>query len=122
MGRSKDVYKYRIEYGKCGTCGRPAKQKEDGTFYTVCEVCYKRSTEAQKRKAKGKAGHDAREHQTLCWSCQNAVPADGKGCSWSRCFKPVEGWTAKPNGRSYYVKKCPLYIKDKEDKNADGGT
>lgn len=37
---------------------------------------------------------------SLCWSCKNAVPKirDGKyicGCSWSKDFQPVEGWTAE---------------------------
>ena len=58
---------------------------------------------------------------TLCWSCKNAVPSlDGKrGCSWSRHFKPVDGWTADPiefaqgykYNNSYCVYKCPEYIK-----------
>jgi len=52
-----------------------------------------------------------------CWTCQNACG----GCSWSRSFKPVEGWTAEKtflqsNGEyaeSYKIIKCPEYIKDK---------
>ena len=119
MGRSKETYKYRIDYGMCGTCGRPAKTKAAGTYYSICEVCYERSQRSIERKAKGKKGCEAKQHQTLCWSCDNAVPYEGKGCSWSRALKPVEGWTAKKNGNSYYVKKCPLYIKSKKRKEKD---
>ena len=32
---------------------------------------------------------------TLCWKCKNAVPIKDAGCSWSRAFQPVEGWTAE---------------------------
>lgn len=32
------------------------------------------------------------KHSTLCWECEKAC---GK-CSWSRNFKPVKGWDAKP--------------------------
>ncbi len=61
---------------------------------------------------------------TLCWDCANAVPSRkcGTGCSWSRRFEPVEGWTAercwfKVNGGrgtvadTYTVKACPQFIK-----------
>ncbi len=53
---------------------------------------------------------------TLCWDCQNAI---GK-CSWSREFKPVEGWTAIPTfiGRdkikSFCVVECPQFKEDKQ--------
>lgn len=33
---------------------------------------------------------------TLCWRCVNAVPDGERGCSWSREFKPVDGWDAEP--------------------------
>lgn len=64
---------------------------------------------------------------TLCWKCKNAVPTKGAGCSWSRAFQPVEGWTAerkhtaKGNGsaddvyETYCVTACPEFRKD------DGG-
>lgn len=59
---------------------------------------------------------------TLCWDCQNAVPdACGKrGCNWSRCQKPVEGWDAiltfhmgniAPYA-SYEVVSCPEFVPD----------
>lgn len=63
---------------------------------------------------------------TLCWSCQHAVPNyDGtRGCSWSREGKPVEGWDADPtvirgyrytdDARSYHVKACPQFLEDEE--------
>ncbi len=64
---------------------------------------------------------------TLCWKCKNAVPTKDAGCSWSRAFQPVEGWTAerkhtaKGNGsaddvyETYCVTACPEFRKD------DGG-
>ncbi len=62
-------------------------------------------------------------YQTLCIYCKNATG----GCSWSRSFKPVNGWAAiektinyhrgksKNDGKnakremSYAVKECPEY-------------
>lgn len=58
----------------------------------------------------------------LCWSCINAT---NNGCSWSKNFKPVKGWTATPTiltvttGRtteSFSITKCPQYIADKQAK------
>lgn len=66
-------------------------------------------------------GMDVQYYGTLCWECANATG----GCSWSKKFIPVEGWTAKRTtmtlgyntGRprkatSYVVKKCPEYTPD----------
>lgn len=53
----------------------------------------------------------------LCYDCANACG----GCSWSRSFTPVEGWTATPskikNGDSvyidtYHVTACPYFESD----------
>lgn len=54
----------------------------------------------------------------LCYFCKKATG----GCSWSRFFKPVEGWTAKPtvihhgiyNGKprnmdSFAISECPEF-------------
>lgn len=51
----------------------------------------------------------------LCWDCKNACG----GCSWSSCFKPVDGWDAKESlvkdssgdFYSYTVKQCPEFIR-----------
>ena len=44
--------------------------------------------------------------EQLCWACQKACGE----CSWSSCFQPVEGWTAKKVHRktydSYRIEKC----------------
>ena len=56
---------------------------------------------------------------TLCWRCRHAVPSASTGCSWSRHFVPVEGWTAtkhqqKQSGsvyETYCVISCPLFQK-----------
>lgn len=44
--------------------------------------------------------------EQLCWHCEKATG----GCSWSKSFTPVEGWTAKPSGNSYRIKACPEYV------------
>ncbi len=56
---------------------------------------------------------------SLCWKCQNSCCR----CSWSKSFKPVQGWTATPTviqGKlktdiihSYFVTDCPLFKRDK---------
>lgn len=60
---------------------------------------------------------------TLCWDCAKAM----LGCSWSREFIPVEGWTAEPTvlhsgnaGQtdSYVVHKCPEFVRDSWDGGA----
>ena len=52
--------------------------------------------------------------EQLCWTCQKACGA----CSWSSCFQPVKGWTAKKVHRktydSYRIEKCPEYVPDKK--------
>lgn len=64
-------------------------------------------------------------NESKCWSCGNAVPnlITGAGCSWSKEFKPVDGWKAdrhilyKNTCReieSYHVKTCPLFRRDGE--------
>ena len=54
--------------------------------------------------------------RSICWDCENACC----GCSWSRWFEPVEGWTAKPvvitqcGGKTptYLVYACPEFKRD----------
>ena len=61
-------------------------------------------------------------HASICWDCINAVPnpETGDGCSWSRSFIPVEGWTAREHKlmiygdtaddcMSYQVISCPCF-------------
>ena len=62
----------------------------------------------------------------LCIKCRHAVPDRfGNGCSWSREFRPVEGWTARPTVylsytsygrrtlmRSFAVRSCPQFAPD----------
>lgn len=51
---------------------------------------------------------------TLCWKCNNTCG----GCSWSKSFKPVKGWTAKKANfkdcgelvESYLVIDCPKFV------------
>lgn len=55
----------------------------------------------------------------LCWTCKNACG----GCSWSRKFEPVPGWTAVAvamryrDGKTrdvdtYSITACPEYVED----------
>lgn len=74
-----------------------------------------------------------RKNATICWRCLNAVPnkAGTRGCSWSRKFIPVEGWTAEAtdiycqrwnsktrtrendkSAISYIVRSCPEFVPD----------
>ena len=52
--------------------------------------------------------------ESLCWKCQKSC----SGCSWSKSFKPVEGWTAErrmiknspyESFESYFVRECPEF-------------
>ena len=56
--------------------------------------------------------------QTLCWDCKKAATG---GCSWSKEFRPVEGWEAKATTkqqfrgepmRSYLVTACSEFERD----------
>lgn len=59
---------------------------------------------------------------TKCWFCANAIPTPKTGCSWSKLFEPVKGWTAVPVKRlmqkkgttttSYHVIECPCFVRD----------
>lgn len=62
-----------------------------------------------------------RQPDSICWDCKKATGF----CSWSREFKPVEGWEADKtlitgqgcDGRqiivdSYCVHQCPLFVHD----------
>ena len=63
-----------------------------------------------------------KQGQSLCWSCQHAVPdLNGHGCEWSRKFMAVKGWEAtetllttsyKKAIKSYHVFQCPKYEPD----------
>ena len=64
-----------------------------------------------------------RKPASLCWRCRNAVPSPTEftGCSWSRRYQPVEGWTAEQTAilvgaaehrrlePSYRVIRCPEF-------------
>lgn len=69
----------------------------------------------------------AGKQDTICWGCANAVPNDkGRGCEWSKCKKPVDGWTAVPTMvagarlpddtfqqiPSFRVDACPKFVSD----------
>ena len=53
-------------------------------------------------------------NENPCWTCQKVCG----GCSWSRSFSPVPGWTANKTKKlgqgsyleSYYIRSCPEYV------------
>lgn len=131
----KRKYKYNGLYYErkannlCVSCGSPAEPKGNGKYYIRCEAC---------------RNHDIKElmndpdylpnKPSLCWSCENAVPATIggyhakgiedyiQGCSWSISQEPVPGWQAKRTvistqspymSRSYLVISCPKYKQGK---------
>ena len=57
-----------------------------------------------------------KEDQSLCWNCKNCFG----GCSWSKSFEPVEGWSAERTTIEYFntetpsflVRDCPLFAVD----------
>ena len=55
----------------------------------------------------------------ICWTCQNAVPEDGRGCSWSReDHEPIPGWTVIPSRHTpggMRVMECPEYVEDEPE-------
>ena len=59
----------------------------------------------------------SKKDEQLCWSCANACC----GCSWSRWYEPVDGWTAEKTvivqagyrTESYKVTACPEYESDR---------
>ena len=107
------LYNYRRREHLCVDCGEPAQRK--GKWWFVrCEECRTKLLDQQAHADKS---------QSICWSCQNAVPsADGsRGCEWSIKKQPVEGWTAQESWqtaihgeklRSYKVLSCPKYKED----------
>jgi len=107
------LYSYRRHEHLCVDCGEPAKQRGKWWFIRC---------EKSRTKKLNKQAHSDKA-QSLCWSCQNAVPsADGKrGCEWSIKKQPVEGWTAVEKWqaamrggqmRCYKVISCPKYKED----------
>lgn len=61
-----------------------------------------------------------RSARSICWDCEHACC----GCSWSRRFKPVNGWTAIPTKLkmkgdrttdTFIVLSCPQFKRDAVD-------
>ena len=57
---------------------------------------------------------------TLCWDCENYIG----GCSWTKDFKPVEGWKAEEvtnsnNTDTYLVRECPQFKPGKANTNIE---
>ena len=91
-----------MKVAMCKVCGKYFFTKSTSKEFCSDEC---RKEEAQRRKD---------EDSQLCWRCKNACG----GCSWSRCFQPVEGWDAtstivkdsEGDIHSYEIHKCPEFI------------
>lgn len=89
---------------KCEFCGKVFRCRSNKRKY-CCDSCRREASRIRRI-----------ENEHLCWHCQNVCC----GCSWSRCFKPVNGWIAEQtiikdstkDFSSYKVHKCPEFIKD----------
>lgn len=78
---------------------------------------------------KNEIHNPTRKATSLCWTCVRSCPIPGIGCSWSRRFRPVDGWEAEQtllqsaNGKrsitSYCVCTCPLYIEERNVQTND---
>ena len=108
---------------KCEICG---KEYEALGAKLTCSVKCREKRRKMLRREKYIKKSTAGRH-TLCWTCQNAV----LGCSWSRSFTPVKGWTAIPTkikyvaddvSDSYLVTDCPEYIPDNKPSSAQEET
>lgn len=89
----------------------PLDNKDMAKKAVAEEYCYGRNKEKMKLP-----------HLSLCWRCANST---NSGCSWSREFKPVRGWTAEKKIQqvqtranvkrpviSYRVFDCPQFTDD----------
>lgn len=67
--------------------------------------------------------------EQLCWDCKNAC---ANSCCWMRDYTPVPGWKAQVVarkksdqgaylGQSFFIKSCPNFVKDKQDKTSVNG-
>ena len=120
---------------KCIYCGEelPSRRRKfcnaecKEEYYAVngtprkCPVCGKRFIGNKRRRkycsdecenvAKKRKENSAFKNEQLCWRCKKAC----KGCSWSRDFKPVKGWTALPSKNypdGYRIISCPEFESD----------
>ena len=92
-----------MKVAMCKVCGKYFFTKSTNKPF-CSEECKKIDT--QKRRD---------ENAQLCWRCKNACG----GCSWSRSFIPVKGWTAEHfvvkdsegDFDSFKITKCPKFIK-----------
>ena len=98
---------------KCRCCG--------SRFNTIEHKIGEATAPTEVRKVK----EEKKNTETKCWSCGNYA----SGCSWSRDWTPVDGWTAEKTtikqgdeyNESYNVIDCPEYIWDRRTKRKQAG-
>lgn len=82
---------------------------------TIVRGQRERKSTRERKARKRQARYESTLKEQLCWTCKNAVPEEGHGCSWSRSYKPVEGVEYKEHARldgsiGRRIVKCPEYI------------
>lgn len=108
-----------IKIKTCKRCGRRFEVK--GRNQKYCSISCRELAYIQSQAYKAKRNVKIRKDEQPCWHCAKATG----GCSWSRSFKPVDGWKAKKtiimNGieiidkqpricHSYKIESCPEFI------------
>lgn len=76
--------------GVCNSCR--AKINLLNQIREIIEPKKEEAKTAIRRIKKRKKYYSQKKHSTICWNCKKACG----GCSWSRDFVPVDGWSAIP--------------------------
>ena len=83
---------------------------DNGVVYTILKKAgVKPNRQIVNKKTKG----NYEKKPQPCWHCKKYAG----GCSWSRDFTPVEGWTAEKvlmtsGTETYEIKECPELVSD----------
>lgn len=118
---NKPIY---INYnGECHTV-REWAELLDIHYSTILKRVNKGLTAAECLRAERVGSRGNYKTFTLCWSCAKACG----GCSWSREFKPIDGWDAIPTKiripdddggarycDSFKITACPQYVADSKE-------
>ena len=102
-----------IKIKTCKRCGRRFEVK--GRNQKYCSNSCRELAYVQKQTHKAKRNVRIGKDEQPCWYCAKATG----GCSWSRSFKPVDGWDAtlrviRMQDRSmdsYCVNSCPEFVR-----------
>lgn len=76
-----DLQEYRKAHHLCVRCGKPAKQKWNGTILTKCEECLKDDI-YRSRKHRLKQFVEKPEYEVPCRACHVLVYPEYVYCPW----------------------------------------